>query len=213
MSSPALGDVDASPAGLCRAMVGTLGMDGAAVTARGSADHGHLVFATDDVARTVDEFHLTLNEGPAIDAFLHRSPCAVPDLAAGVAVRRWPVLTREVGPLGVGALFAFPLQIGAVPFGTVQLYRRAAGALTPAATTSAMLATEAVARAVLQDLHGADGRMVLPDTIAIATGMIAVQAGVPVGNALALLRAAAFAEHLSIHEIAAMVVGRIRRFD
>ena len=213
MHSPALPDVEATPAALCRALVGTLGMDGAAVTARGSADHGQLVFATDDIARSVDEFHLTLNEGPAIDAFLNRSPFAVPDLAAGVAIHRWPVLTREVGPLGVSALFAFPLQIGAVPFGTVQLYRRVAGALTPAATTSALLATEAIARAVLRDLDSTHGRTVAPDAIAIATGMIAVQAAVPVSNALALLRAAAFAEHVSIHEIAAAVVARVRRFD
>lgn len=212
MHSPAIPDVDATPDDLCRALVHSLRMDGAAVTARGSVDHGQLVLATDDLARSVEELHLTLGEGPAIDAFCHRSPFAVPDLAAGAAVLRWPVLTREVGGLGVGALFAFPLQVGAVPFGTVQLYRHAAGVLTPAATTNALLAVEIIARTVLRDLHSTYGRAVGPDDVAIATGMIAIQAAVPVSNALALLRAAAFAEHTSIHRVAEAVVGRTRRF-
>jgi hypothetical protein len=213
MSSQALPDVDSAPDDLCRALVGSLPVDGAAVTARGSVDHAYLVFATDDIARRVDELHLTLAEGPAIDAFVHRSPFAVPDLAADGAVTRWPVLTREVGPLGVGALFAFPLQIGTVPFGTVQLYRRTPGALTPATTASALLATRTIAHAVLREVHSTHGRTVRPDDVGLATGMIAVQAAVPVTSALALLRAAAFAEHVSIHDIAAAVVSRARRFD
>ncbi|WP_111766770.1 hypothetical protein [Nakamurella deserti] len=205
-------EVDSTPDDLCRDLVATLGLDGAAVTARGSLDHGHLVFATDDVARAIDEWHLTLNEGPSIDAFLHRSPYAVPDLTAGVAGDRWPVLTREVGSLGVAALFAFLLQVGTVPFGTVQLYRRTPGALSPVATTTALLGTGHIARAVLRELHSTRGRTLGHDEIAIATGMIAVQAEVPVTNALALLRAAAFAERTSIHEIADAVVRRTRRF-
>jgi hypothetical protein len=46
-----------------------------------------------------------------------------------------------------------------------------------------------------------------------ATGMVSVQAGVPIGDALALLQAHAFADGRSISGVAADVVARHLRFD
>ncbi len=208
----ALTDVDGRHQDRCRSLVEALAMDGAAVTARGSADDGHPMFATDHTARTVDDYQLTLGEGPVIEAFCVQNPISVPDVQDAEVVARWPALVPELTAVGVRGLFAFPLRIGAVSFGTVLLYRRSPGPLAPAGVALAVTACEEIARLLLRDLHRSTGRAVTPDVIALATGMVAVQAGVPVAEALSLLRAAAFAEEVSLPEVAAAVVARRRQF-
>lgn len=202
---------------LCTDLMRRLPVDGAAVTVRGDGSTQELLHATDAVIARVDDLQFVLGEGPCLDAFQLRTPVLEPDLTAPSQVR-WPVFGRGAAAAGAAAVFAFPLQVGAVPFGVVELYRGRPGPLTDPHVTAALLLIEAGATLVLQDLDGANlaptaqhpdpvfGRFEVP----VATGMIAVQLGVPVEQALVELRAAAFTSNRPITDVADDVVaGRL----
>jgi hypothetical protein len=57
----------------------------------------------------------------------------------------WPTSAREVAAAGVAALFAFPIRIGAISLGTLELHRRTPGPLstTQPAHTLAVVDTAA----------------------------------------------------------------------
>ncbi len=125
---------------------------------------------------------------------------------------------HEATQAGAFAAFAFPLQVGTAPFGTVELCRSEPGALSERDTAIAVHSVDELVSAVLDDLTGRDrridsggatpvplfGRAEIPQ----ATGMIAVQLGVTIPEALAQLRAAAFAAHRPILDIAEDVIAR-----
>jgi len=197
-----------------------MGIDGggvAVVTARG---HRATVCATDDVAAKVEESQFLLGEGPCVDASSLRSPVLVADLFdpfAGMR-QRWPGFLEAVAALGVRALFAFPLRIGAIFLGAMDLYRRTPGDLS-AEQLGASLTTADVASLLLLD--GVNDAFDLPDTQAgrsgyrlevySAAGMVKVQLGITIDEALVRLRAAAFADGRSVNEVARDVVtGRVR---
>jgi len=196
---------------------GMLPVDGAAVGIRAGADTAVLIHATDPVAAHLDDLQYTLGEGPALDAYRHRHPVLIPDLTAAAAFTRWPVFAHEATHAGAAAAFAFPLQAGAAAFGTIELYRRTPGPLTAQHTATAQLITAAIVTAVLDDLtgphpHPTGAPTVIPAfgprEIPQATGMIAAQLGITLPQALAQLRAAAFAANTSVLDIARDVINR-----
>jgi hypothetical protein len=203
---------------LCADAVARLSVDGAAVTVRGGGATKALLHATDPVIARLDDLQFVVGEGPCQDAFRLRVPVLEPDLASAVAVARWPVFGREAMAAGAAAVFAFPLQVGAVPFGVLELYLRAPDGVTDRQLAAALLLVDAGASRVLADVAGAGlaptaddpdpafGR----DEVPQATGMIAVQLGVPVTQALVELRAAAFTSNRPITDVAADVLsGRL----
>jgi hypothetical protein len=200
----------------CSDVLRRLPVQGAAVTVRGTGDSKALLHATDAVIARLDDLQFVLGEGPCRDAYELRAPVLEPDLASPDAVLRWPVFGREAFAAGAAAVFAFPLQVGAVPFGVLELYRAAPGRLTDGQVAAAGLLVDAGARLVLADVAGVvlvedDPDPVFGrDEVPIATGMIAVQLGVTTDRALIELRAAAFTSNRPITDIAADVLnGRI----
>jgi len=195
-----------------------LPVNGASIVVRSGPDNTQLVHATDDVVAQLDDLQFTLGEGPCLDAFRLREPVLVPDLGSAEAFARWPGFAHEATQAGAFAAFAFPLQVGTAPFGTVELYRSQPGALSGRDTAIAVLIVDELVSVVLDDLTGRDrridsggatpvplfGRAEIPQ----ATGMIAVQLGVSIPEALAQLRAAAFAAYRPILDIAEEVIAR-----
>ncbi len=203
---------------LCAAAVRRLAVHGAAVSVRGGGSTKELLHASDAVIARLDDLQFVLGEGPCQDAYRRRAPVLEPDLAASAAAERWPAFAREAVSAGAGAVFAFPLQIGAVPFGILELYRRDAGPLNERGLATALLLVDAGARDVLDDFAtaGLEPSALDPDPmfgsaeVPQATGVIAVQRGISVGQALVELRAAAFAGSRSVADVAADVLaGRI----
>jgi hypothetical protein len=62
----------------------------------------------------LSNLQLTLGEGPTVDAAQHGVLVLEPDLADAQATTRWPAFASAAGGLGLGAVFAFPLRIGAI---------------------------------------------------------------------------------------------------
>jgi hypothetical protein len=177
--------------------------------------------ATDDVSAAVEDLQFELNEGPCVEAYARQRPVLEPDLASPT-VARWPAFTPRAVEAGVGAIFGFPLSVGQVRLGALDLYRSTPGALggeqqADARRLAAFIAIEmlglqsgAASGEVAQGLRtGAD----LRDRVHQATGMVAVQMGVGVAQALRVLRAYTIANSIPLREVADEVVARRLRFS
>jgi hypothetical protein len=206
---------------LCQKAVTILGVDGAGLSMMTTAGHRGTVCATDQIARRIEDLQFTLGEGPCYDAFAGSGPVLVPDVnaATGTTASSWPVFAEAVAAAGVGALFAFPLMIGAIPLGALDFYRRRPGELSSDQLVAAWDVADAAAGSLL-DMRSGTG-VDLPEESAPrgasyrlevhqATGMISVQLEIALDEALLLLRAYAFAEDIDIDDVARDVVaGRL----
>ncbi|MFC4906964.1 GAF and ANTAR domain-containing protein [Actinomadura gamaensis] len=231
----------ATLADLCEVSVEVLAVTGAAVRVAADAEHRVLAHATDPVSRQLDELQLTFGEGPCTDAWELGGPVTAKDLRAVEAHLRWSGYTPAALAAGARAVFAFPLRSGAISAGTLQLYRREPGPLADGRLADALTLAELALDMILAHVHpgtpgsagtggnagsaggDAGGEQVgLPwhgdglgaDRAEIfqATGMVSVQSGVGLMEALTLLRRYAVAHRRPLSRVALEVVGRELRF-
>jgi hypothetical protein len=223
---------------VCLACCAALAGGGVSVSLLGELGVGSLLFATDPRSEELAELQVTVGEGAGLDALGQDRPVLVPDLLEAGAQRRWPLFAPAAHDLGVGALFAFPLQVGVIAIGVLEINWVAPGRLSPEQTASALLYADAALLVLLRlDLAaesagaegGADG-MAGPvgpgqpsrplggfvdrwDEVHQATGMVSVQLGTSITEAFIRLRAHAYASDRRLSSIAGDVVARRLRFD
>jgi hypothetical protein len=214
------GDAQVSLAALGRAAAARLGVDGASVTAVSGPAVREPLSATDELSARLEELLLTTGEGPGAEDFRFWSPVLIPDLEQ--MTERWPGFAPAAVAAGGRALFAFPLQAGAIRAGVLSLYRAEPGPLTPRQLADALVFADLALQLLLDSSAGisgsADYRPLdgLSDSRAEvyqATGMISVQLGVSLEEALVRLRAHAFAAGTPLDVVADDVVSRTLRFD
>lgn len=213
---------DALPETLCRRAVEDLPVDGAGISLMTDAGHHGVLAATDGPAQVVEDLQVTTGEGPCLDAWRARRVVLQPDVAR-VAVTRWPGLGPALLDEGVGAIFAFPLQVGDIRLGVLDLCRMSPGGLDGEQLAIGLAYADAAVNVLLHlqnklDLgQELDGQRFDPlgggPQIHQATGMIAVQAAVGLADALLLLRGRAFAQGRSMNEVARDVVNHRMTFD
>ena len=200
---------------LCAPFLRELGVTGAAVSTIGGLRHPETLGASDAIAGRVDEAQLDLGEGPCWDAVASGGWIDSPQFA-GATETRWPAFRDAIRRDAVGGLFAYPLHIGGLRVGAVDLYTRVPGELSPAIKQDAETIAAGTARQVLraslalfdQDEDDDDSRP--RAVIHQATGMVLAQLEVTPDEALLLLRGRAFAEGAKLREIAhAVIDGRI----
>ena len=167
--------------------------------------------ASDEHAADLGELAFTVGEGPGVDAWRTTRPVLASDLAA--LADRWPAYAGTVLEAGIGGVLAFPLAVGAVGFGVLEVYVAKAGAFNgdglANATNLARVATE-----ILYDGRGTDGVGSLDLVTALdhrveihqAQGMVMVALGVTMVDALMRMRAHAFATDLPLLQLARAVV-------
>lgn len=210
------------PQSLCTACAEALPVSGVGMALMSERGHEGLVAATDGLAQAMEELQFSLGEGPCIDASTMRRPVLQPDLQR-TGPPRWPGFAPAALEMGISAIFAFPLQVGRIRLGVLDLYRGAPGPLSPEDLADGLSYADAASEVLLQlqsrqdhdgDLH--------PDLIETshhmaevhqATGMIAVQAAVGLAEALLLLRAHAYGSDRDILAVAFDVLGQRLRFD
>jgi ANTAR domain len=214
------GDGAVSVAALCRAAARWLGVDGASVTVVSGPGVREPLFASDEVSARLEELLLATGEGPGEEDFGFGSPMLVPDLA--VVAARWPGFVSAAVAAGARAVFAFPLQAGAIRVGVLSLYRAQPGPLTPGELADTLVFAAFALQLVLDAAAGVSGSPEyrpldgLQDSRAEvyqATGMISVQLGVSLQEAFARLRAHAFAVGTTLGDVASDVVNRKIRLD
>ena len=198
--------------GICETCVSELAVTGARIQVLGSPGRGGaLAHASDSLGVRLDDLATTVGAGPCIDAYNLARPVLVPDLTLDGA--RWPGFTAEAVAAGVAAVFSFPLQVGGVRLGVLELHRRSAGSLTPAQLTDALLLADAATDTIFHDLHGV-APMTLSSLVDIqaevhqATGMVAVDLKVSLSEALLRIRGHAFAHDMTLAEVAKEIIER-----
>ena len=200
---------------LCTAASKLLGSAGVAVSVGVSDDlfdSGLQTVCATDGGRDGETLQFDLGEGPSYTAHRTGWSVQVADLERDDTC---PVFAQAATALGLRAVFAFPLRSGLVSLGALTLYQRVAGALTREQHADAL----AVARFALDLLTSiqagcppdaldpvfTDG-MARTEKVSRASGIVAVQLGIPVGAALAVLRAHAFAQACSLDTVATQVI-------
>lgn len=198
-----------------------LDVTGAGISMVTETGNRGVVCATDDVSAEIEELQFTLGQGPCVDAVKTGAPVLVDDLTQPVIrTGRWPAFMDRAESAGVRAVFAFPLNIGAIKVGALDLYRNRAGELSGDQVTAALMAADAAAIGLLH-MNGGEATPFTDDAAARsayqlqvhqATGMVSVQLDVPIDQAFLLLRARAFADGRPVNAVATDVVERRLRF-
>lgn len=195
-------------------------VDGAAISLRTAEGEQELVAASGPWAESLEEVQYVVGEGPGVEAISVGGPVLVSDLT--VDEQRWPGFADGASASGAMATFAFPLQVGAIRLGTLDLYRRTPGSLDPDDLASALVLADLATTALLTDSratgdHAAswtrDDVAGYYDDVNMATGMLATELRISLEDALLRLRARAFTNRMPITEVARAVLGRQLRFD
>jgi GAF domain/ANTAR domain len=212
---------------ICQACVDGLDIDGAAISLLTASSARETLWATDATAELLEDLQFTLNEGACMEAAATGRPVSVPDLDHNTHTARWPMFAAAVAEQTlVGALFALPLQWGAVNLGVLDLYRAAPGGLSELQWRDALAAAETAglmllgqrtnpadpadpAAAYLGDAGGwLDHSFGHRAEVHQATGMVLAQLGISATDALARLRAHAFVHQRLLIDVARDVVDR-----
>ena len=215
VATDSLSEAGGSVSELARPFLRFLPVSGASVSTFGTLLGAETVSATDALAGRVDELQFDLGEGPCWDALASRRPVLITDLRQERA--RWPLFSAGLGDTPAGALFAFPLALGSLNIGAVDLYRRLPGTLTADevadATALAGICARQVFRRSLADVPvpGVDrdsGEGFSRREVHQATGMVLAQLGVSAADALLIINGYAFARGRTVREVAADIVAR-----
>jgi hypothetical protein len=216
-SPPATDGLGAELERVCRTAVRELHLLGAAVSLMSSAGSEAGAAVSDQPTRRLEEMQFDLAEGPGRDAFRAGHPVLTSDMEEAFA--RWPAFAAAAREVGVGAAYAFPLQVGASRFGVLSLYvdrprsldraeLRACLDLAEAATEALVGGPRRTVGAHRPDLSGA---LRFRTEVYQAQGMVMVDLGIDLATALARMRAHAFASDTDLDQLARDIIsGRAR---
>ncbi len=205
-----------SSARLCGVCPGIVGVNGAGVMLMSGDIPSGSLCTSNEVSHLIEELQYTLGEGPCVDAYHQDQVVAEPDLADPVT-RRWFAFTPPALEAGVRAVFGFPLRVGAVRLGALNFYRDRSGPLSDDQHADALVLADVVARWVLDAQGGAPADEVAAGleagadfhfVVHNAAGMVSVQLGVSVTEAIIRLRAYAFSNDRLLADVAEDVVAR-----
>jgi hypothetical protein len=198
-----------------------VGLTGAGIMLMSGERARGSVCSSNQVSALIEELQFTLGEGPCVDAYHQARPVLEPDLADPAATR-WLAFTPPAVAAGARAAFGFPMQVGTVRLGALNLYRDQPGPLSDDQHAEALVMAGVAARAVLSmQAHaprgalapeleaGSDFRLVVHQ----ASGMVSAQLEVSIAEALIRLRAHAFSNDRLLTDTAEEVVSRRLRFS
>ena len=142
---------------VCQAAVDVVAASGVSLSVVGDLGFGETVCATDATSEHTSELQTILGVGPAIDALTDGDPVQVADVSWPSTAHRWPRLDAALSPLGVVALFAFPLIVADITVGVLELYRTRPGPLTGSEVADAKVFAEAAAELMVVSGLGEPG--------------------------------------------------------
>ena len=212
---------------VCTAAVAALPVGGAGLSAMSRTATSHPLCSTGYISEQLEELQLTLGEGPCVDAFTQGSAVLTPDLLTGELQDRWTVFADAALDAGARAVFALPLQMGAISPGVLDLYADVPTVLDSEELADALAFADLATRLLLDariDETGAPPGGSSPDRdfedlggyraeIDQASGILTVQLGVGIEEAFVRLRAHAYTQGRRLADVAADVVAHRLRFS
>lgn len=184
------------------------GWAGVVLTLGDHSGSAGLVAASNATARRAHEMQMTLNEGPTLEASSGRI-----SIAQGAELKqRWPRFGETAGDLGVTSVAAVPLHFGSLsaigppapdPPGDIAELRRMAEALD-----EVILLGPDVARTANNDLPSLDlfEQEDFQPALHQAAGVLYGRGDWSIGDAIALIRAHAYAEDRPVTEVAEDII-------
>jgi GAF domain-containing protein len=201
------------PESLCERFISALPVQHAAISTLGDPFELETVCSTDALAARLDELQLDFGEGPCWQARATRAAVLVPDLRTSPSTDAWPVLRAALGSHEIRSAYAFPLTVGSLDIGAVDLYGSDPGTMSPADIIEATALADHTAIEVLRRSmahhddplgQGSSPRRVVHQ----ATGMVIAQLRVDAEDAMMIIRAHAFATDRSVHDVSADILAR-----
>ncbi|MFK4065446.1 ANTAR domain-containing protein [Streptomyces sp. NPDC029674] len=196
-----------------------LRVDGIAVSATTDSGLSELLWSTAGASARLEDLQFTLGQGPGIEVAASVEPVLVPDLSA-LPTDRWPALSPEAAALGIGAIFCFPLSLGSACLGTMTLQRGVPGPIPDATMADVSLVANALVALLLDGgaqqtsfADADDSSDFYRAAVHQASGMVSVQAGISLAQALLRLRGYAYRHGLPVVEVAEDVVARRLSFQ
>ena len=193
---------------LCRAAASTLPASGVGISLISETGTQVTVAASGDPTERMEELQFSLGEGPCLEAYRIRQPVLIPDLT-GIVSDRWPGYAEAASDFGARAIFAFPLQTGMARLGAMDVYRDEPGNLsTPAMRFALSFAEVATAYILDAQLQPTSREGVLRDAVDNryevyqAQGIVMVQLGVSLAEAMVRIRGHAYANNRRVGDIA-----------
>jgi len=206
---------------ICGASAAALTASGVGVSVvTGDGEWGFAI-ASSPACQRLEELQFTLGEGPCVDALATRRPVLVADVTGGAA-DRWPIYSSAVRERGVRSVFAFPLLAGSASVGVLDVFRGRPGAMNEEDVAQSLTFAAIARTAVLDGQHeapvdevpnGFDESPGYRAEVFQAQGMVMVQLGVTLAEALLRLRAHAYANDRTLADVARDVVARALRLD
>ena len=197
------------PERLCRACVEVLGAQGGAITLASTRPERLTLDSSDGTSARIEDLQDVLGEGPGQDAY--RTGHAVVAHVDGAAGGPFPIFTELAEDIaGSVTVWALPMHPAGTTIGVLTLYR-SAGDLRYGLEDAQFLA-DAVGAALLDDSveHAGDRFSAWSERARVhqAVGMTVAQLRLAPEDAMAILRAHAYAEGTTLGAIAADVVER-----
>jgi hypothetical protein len=200
---------------VCLGVVEECGLRGATITVMTADGAEAPMAASDPDIGVMCELQFALGEGPSPDSFRVGRPVLVSDLARTDG--RWLGFTPAAVAAGVGGVYAFPLGPGATRLGVLTCYTDRGRSLAQDDLARCLLAADAATRLLLSSA-GEDSAEPDPEVeqslsirseVYQAQGMLMVELRVSLADALARLRALAYAEGIDLNQLATdLVSGR-----
>ncbi|HXH36172.1 MAG TPA: GAF and ANTAR domain-containing protein [Plantibacter sp.] len=187
-------------------------LSGVSVATLGNALSAETIAASDRQIARIDELQFDLSEGPCWEAVSSGRP------VLESAIQRdghhaWPSFAAAIKEHAVGAIFAFPLRVGPLQVGAVELYDTSEQTLSEQLVDEMMSLTRPLSRYVLRRTVELAA---LPDAsqhkpharrrIHQATGFVIAQLGLSPDDAHLFIQAQAYAQNRPMAEVAEDII-------
>jgi GAF domain-containing protein len=207
------------PSSFSEPFIGMFPISGASVSTVGPLLGSETISASDALAARVDELQFDLGEGPCWDVVATGRPVLEPALRTNPR-RTWPAFSPAIERENIASLFAFPLMLGTLRIGAIDLYSAHAMELDETQTMQAETMAAVVSRHVLRralDAAGGDyeddGNAHSRRVVHQATGMVLAQLRLPADDARLVIQGHAFATNQSMMDVASDIVNRKLTFS
>lgn len=183
-------------------------VSGATVATIGNLLGSETIAASDDLGARIDELQMDLGEGPCWDAMNSGLPVIEPYIRTRPHAT-WPAFSAAILGQPVNSMFAFPLRIGSLRLGAVDLYSTEPVDLSPIQTRQASTMADVVSRHVLRRAlhetrgdHEHTGNAFSRRIVHQATGMLIAQLRISSEEAALIMQGHAFADDRSMMQVA-----------
>jgi hypothetical protein len=183
--------------------------EGMAITVENASTDRVTLCATDQVVSRLEDLQDVIGEGPCLDAFRHNTYFSA--TIDGQPDYRWPEFSRAAWD-AVGRrvqLYSFPMRPGGRAVGAASVYLTDGRELAETIENTQFI-VDAVGAALVTDpaVESDDPGWSARAPVHQATGMVAAQLDLPLDDALAILRAHAYAANDTLAGAARQVLER-----